>query len=314
MTRKDSVYESYYEPFLHGDGNKTNSVNSRQVAVEQMYSRILTELSINRFKWDGLPDSVDERFMEKILFFNGLSVFYFNTDYDKFMALRGSGAGPINMYDNYTSFRVYGNTFVNETIDADSCVPIWTNSMRVPDTDITRIYSNKLADIDRTIEIATENMRFTNVITAPEKQRLSWTNILRQKMEGQPVIFGTPELDTTQVQSFDVSQHPDTVTNLLVAKNKLWNDCMTLLGIKNSNQDKKERLVANEVDSNSEQVDMVKNISLTERQHAADAINRMYELNVSVGFNHTSQESDVGIPDASGNDSGNDEDDESGGE
>lgn len=40
------------------------------------YVRRLTELSISMFKWTGLPDTVDERFLELALFGNGSAVFF----------------------------------------------------------------------------------------------------------------------------------------------------------------------------------------------------------------------------------------------
>lgn len=60
---------------------------------------------------------------------------------------------------------------------------------------------------------------------------------------------------------------------------------MTLLGINNGNQDKKERLVADEVSVNNEQVVAARGVALHSRQMAAEEINRRYQLNVSVGWN-----------------------------
>jgi len=56
------------------------------------------------------------------------------------------------------------------------------------------------------------------------------------------------------------------------------------LGLNNANQDKKERLVTDEVSANDEQVMASRNIHLKARKTAADKINKMFGLNINVKF------------------------------
>ena len=302
MTRKrkkavDHVQSAYYDPFMN------NPVRNKQATVERMYVRILTELSCNRFKWANLPVEVDERFLELTLFRQALVVFFKDTKEvvssannqslgkriaatDRFFAMRGTGYGVVNMYDNPTKFRVLGNGHMERDIDARHCVPIWSNYLRIPDWDIVTVYAAKLAHIDRTIEINLNAMRYTHIITTSENKRLTWQNIMRQHDEGQPMIFGVEDLDMTSVNAFPVTIEKDVVLNLQLVKAKLWNECMTLLGINNANQDKKERLISGEVDANNGQVMASRSVALTARQQAAEQINRMFpDLNVSVEWN-----------------------------
>jgi len=127
-------------------------------------------------------------------------------------------------------------------------------------------------------------MRKSKYINAPENERLSWMNILKQIGEGQDGIFGTSGMDMSQVQTLDLGVDPLTLPNLQIAKSKMWNECMGYLGINNANQDKKERLVAAEVGANDEQVQAARNVALNERQNAAKKINALFGLNVSVDF------------------------------
>jgi hypothetical protein len=287
MSRKknDLVYTQYYEPHLNG-GQRNNPTNNQQWLTERMYMRVLTELCANRFKWVGLPDTVDERFLELTLFYHGLAVFYWDKDIDRYLTLRASGAGRTNMYDNPTSFTVTGGAMINKTLGPKNCVPIWSNYLRTPDLDIVMLYSKKLADIDRTIEICARNMRQTKVIRTTEDQRQSWVNLVRQMMEGQEVVFGTRQLNMEDIDVMDLAPHPEMLPNLQIAKVKMWNECMTLLGINNANQEKRERLVADEVSANDQQIAATRAINMNARVQACEQINRMYKrLNVSVRFN-----------------------------
>lgn len=295
----DAVYQGIYGPF------KNNPAGNRLSLEERMYIRILSELSCNRFKWVGLPDSVDERFLELALFNQALCVFFFDEQYDRYFALRASGSGTINMYDNPTTFTVTGNTILNKRLNAGNtwkeglneegvpvqtmvpaeCVPIWGNYMRIPDKDIIYVYASQLANLHRTIEINSEAMRHPTVITTNENNRLTWVNLMRQHRNGEPIIFGTNGLDLSQAQAFNIGPDKDTLLNLMIAKGKVWNECMTLLGINNVNQDKKERMVSSEVEGNDEQVVVNSGIALNSRKIACEQINARYGLSLDVGWN-----------------------------
>jgi hypothetical protein len=62
----------------------------------------------------------------------------------------------------------------------------------------------------------------------------------------------------------------------------MWNDALTFLGIDNANTDKKERLITAEAESNDEHTDLSAEVMLKTRRIAAEQINKMYGLNVSV--------------------------------
>lgn len=287
----DPIYTGIYGPF------KGNPAGNRLSTIERIYIRILTEVSVNRFKWVGLPESVDPRFIELSLFNQALCVFLWDDDYKKYFALRGTGAGPINMYDNPTSFSVIGGSYnkvlrsgsytdpVTKVQSPPECVPIWGNFLRIPDKDIIFMYATRLAKMDSSIDTLAEAMKYTTVITAPENERLSWNNIFRQRQEGQPVILGLKGLDLTNIQAWPVAPDKDAILNLQIAKSRVWNECMTLLGINNSNQDKKERMVTDEVKGNEDQVVANSGVALNSRRNAVEQINRLWDLSIDVGWN-----------------------------
>lgn len=285
---KDLVLSEIYNTHLNG-GRKNNPSTNTQVMIENMYVRIISELCMNRFKWVGLPTTIDERYLELQLFKTALVVFFKHPDNDRFLALNASGAGPVNMYDNPTHFQVTAPT-INMKLTGSECVPIYANYLRIPDWDIVLTYARKLADIDRTIEITVENMRQTRILIADENVRHSWIQILNQIRTGKPIVLGAPGLNPDAVTSIDNSVHPETLPNLLVARSKMWADCMTMLGVNNNaSQDKKERLVEGEVEANDEQISATRNIALNARRMAAAQINTMFDLTVSVDFNKKSE-------------------------
>lgn len=278
--------------FTQFDANSWGMSNDPQVTdqmmVERMYIQTLSELCVNRFKWENLPDEIDRRSVEMNLHFNGLVVFFHETEkFNRYFALKASTEGPVNMYDNPTRFHAYGNQMIDVKLNARECVPIWANSMRIPQLRAIEIYARKLAKIDRTIDITIESLRYTKLVTANSNQRQSMVNVMRQIDEGKPIVYTTTPNVAENIQVLDLGVHPDTLPKLMDTRNSLWNQAMGFLGINNANQDKRERLVASEVAANDEQVLAVRATSLNARQYACEQINKMFGLDVSVSYDQT---------------------------
>src|SRR5699024_1974542 len=189
--------------------------------------------------------------------------------------LKASGSGAVNMYDNPQSFTVYGNALINKRLSVKECVPIWSNYTRTQDLDIIYIYADKLAEIDRTIEINAKSARRSKVLVADQNTQLSATNVNRAIDTGQSVIQVRQPITGEMLSALDLGVEPDSIEKLHILRTRIWNECMGLLGSDNANQDKKERLVADEVDANSDQVALSRAVNLKSRQNAAEQINAM---------------------------------------
>lgn len=285
-SKPDLIYTNYHPKRVTTAGN---SVVAQQRLVEQMYQRHLTELCVNRFKWENMPEEMIEDnalwFLEMELFSTANALFFQHPDNGKFMVGKAAQVGTLNWYGQPTSWTVIGNGLQqNFTLTDDECVPIWGNALRTPDTDIVSLYAMKLANLDRTIELNVKNLRYSKLVTVSEEQRLTWANVMRKIEQGDPFIMGTSALDIGAVQALDVGAHPEVLPKLLETKSKMWNECMGLLGLNNANQDKKERLVSDEVSANDEQVQASRNLHLKARKQAVENINRMFSLNINVRF------------------------------
>jgi hypothetical protein len=293
------LWYDYYAPMMgRGSGKKgrNNQTNDRQAILENMYLRVLGELAMNRFEWKGFEGTgVDTRFLEMMLYFHALAV-VFRDDSERdadgniikvgtgqIFALRGAPSGTKNLVDNPVAFTLTGSNFQGARRTIANCVPIWSNYFRSPDLDIVTIYANKLATIDRTIEINSENARRSKILTYNENSTLTAKNINDMLNRGEatiPVNFNLGDMIT----ALDLGIDPKSIESLSVLRSRIWNECMGLLGINNSNQDKKERLVESEVGANNDQIASSRRVNLNARQEAASKINAMFELDVSVDY------------------------------
>lgn len=279
-------------------------------AIQWMIERKLMEISMNRFEWSGMDDiGINIRWMEMAINFTGLAVFHQVVDKRfgvRYEALRG-GAGPrLTRTGDPASFWIYTmDTSANEEIPAEDCVPIWANFMRIPDWDIITIYAQRIAEMDRTIEINAEQLRHSKILKTTTNTAQSIRNISRQLREGNPVIeIDVSTMDPTDaIEVFDMGLDHDQLLNLHIVRTREWAECMTLLGINNSNQDKKERLTAAETAGNDDVIATIRETNLKARRIACDQINEKYGLNVSVEYTtdmKTAVTKDVAANDQSG--------------
>lgn len=252
----------------------------------RMYYEMLEQMACSVYRWEGLPEEIDQRFLELTLFNRGLSVFFYDeAEYDAYFATMGAPSGTINMYQNPTSYIAYGSNGFHRYIKASDCAPIWNNYLRRPDINAMRIYARRLADIDRTIDVNLAEQKMPMFVTCPESQRLTVENLMKQYMGNEPIVIGADGMfDPSQMQYLH-SGAPFIVDKLLEAKFTIWAEIMTYLGIDNQNIQKSERVQTAEVQANSGQIEANRLIRLNCRRMACKEINRKYGLQVWCDFN-----------------------------
>lgn len=246
------------------------------------YLNRLKEYALNMFEWINLPKTVDARFIELVLFEEG-KINFFKDELIGFLALRVNESGKQNVYNEFNKKYIYADNGFRRVRNLRNSVTIYNNYLRTPTYTTVNLYAIRLARVTRAIDLNIEAQKTPVLITCPENQKLSLKNVYEQYKGNAPVIYTDSEfnLDSIKVLKTDA---PFVVDKLTLYKHDLWNEVMTFLGVNNSNQDKKERLVANEVDANDEQIEQARFNMLDARKDACKKINEMFGLNIDVKF------------------------------
>lgn len=283
------------EPSRMDDGRfRPNRAKAMRGGEFMLYQNMLWGLAEARFVWDGLPETVNERYLERVLHRHGLAVFFEDPRLHAFLALHAAGTGDVDVYGDPKTFRVTGNRYINREISSKDCVPIWTNRNRVNDQWVVNYYAAALAEAAETVRVNALNSRSPMILALRQEQRLAGENFYRQVAEGQPVIF-TVKDDmgrglAESVQALDNRQSPNAISDAIRVKKEIWDDAMLALGIQCAPPDKKERLVDDEVEAIQGQTAAFRGVAIGARQEAADAINERYGLNVSVHWRHSREQ------------------------
>lgn len=268
-------------------GRKRDTVQVGAISLLDLYNYYffrLKELSLSCFKWEGLPPTVDPVFMEEALFDSGQAVFYYDPDLAEYVALRvTTNGGGFNAYGIPIRRRAYGFNGYNYQLDITNSVIIYNNMLRSPAYRTCQLFARQLARIAASIDVNVNAQKTPVLILGTEQQQLTLRNLYLKWDCNSPVIFGDKNLDISGFQVLRTDA-PFVAPELKDLFDRYWNEALTYLGIPNLTVQKRERLIRDEVLRTQGGTVASRNSRLKARQRAADLINEMFDLGVSVDY------------------------------
>lgn len=246
------------------------------------YYNRLTELALSMFKWKNLPETVDPRFMEMALFYDGMAVF-FKDEVLGFLCLQTMIGGNLDVYRIPRIRRAYAVNGYNKPLNDKNSVIIFNNMLHTNCISDVELYARRLYECERTIDVNIKAQKTPVAILCDESQRLTMKNIYSQYDGNEPFIFGSKNLDLKQIQAITTSA-PFVADKVQQVKENWWNEALSYLGIPTANTMKKERLISSEVDKGMGSNIASRFTRLEMRRQACDKINKMFDLDISVEF------------------------------
>lgn len=255
-----------------------------------LYYHRLMELAMSMFEWQNLPDTIDERFLEMCLFGEGMCLFFEDEELG-YLSLQCAIGGALDVYQIPTERTAYAPNGYHNTLNSKNSVIIWNNMLHTNSMLPILDYAHKLWDIDRSIIVNAKAQKTPVAILCNEKQRLSLKQVYEQYEGNQPFIFGNDSLDLKAIQAIRTDA-PFVADKLFQLKTQIWNEALTYLGISNTNMQKKERMLTDEVIRNMGGTIASRYSRLNVRKRACEQINKMFGLNLDVIFREDYREAD----------------------
>ena len=274
-----------------GDRNFWDSAMMNNATYIQYYNR-LVELAISMFEWINLPEEVDPRFLELVLFARGKAIFIKDEDLGGYAVLQVNDASQRNVYGipiNRHAFSPYNGYHAD--FDITNSVIIYNNALRRNSKLDVEMFARRLYNIDRIIDVNTNAQKTPVIVTCDETQRLTMENLMMKYDGNTPFIWGESGLDVKGIKAFKTDA-PFIGNELTELKNRYWNEALTYLGISNLNLQKKERLVSDEVARNMGGVIASRYSRLNARKKACEEINKMFGLDLDVEYRDDFREQD----------------------
>ena len=267
------------------------STLNENVRTYRLYLDQILEIAIARYKWNGLPKTIDERFLELTLCGKNGAVLFFKDENIGHLALPCTMSGRFNVYNIPIQRRAYAVNGYQATRDDTNSVIIYSNQLHNGMSVYNRLvqYAKDLYLIDSIILVNVNAQKTPLMLLADEKQMLTLKNLYMKYDGNQPFIFGDRnDLNPNSIQAL-VTGAPYVADKLYELKQNIWNEVLTFLGVPNVQMNKKERLITDEVNRGLGGVFASRYSGLLSRRQACDQINEMFGLNISVEYRNESE-------------------------
>ena len=260
--------------------------------------------AVTRFKWEGLPDCIDERYLETCLFMRGTVALCYRTSKPNqpipYIVAPYATEGKLDLYNNPNKIRLLtanGQQFTrhanmwfrrtgNQYGSASDLMPAnaaicWDSVTRLPLFNSIDMACRRLAEFDVTIDQHVRSQRVPYVFVVPEEGRANAEAMYNKVDQGDPAIYISPTA-TSVVQVNALNTGVDYIADkLLNDELKIVSQTYTLLGIdNNAAAEKKERVQTAETVANNEQFLIQRRSCLAARQKFADDALRVFGLDL----------------------------------
>ena len=251
-------------------------------ATYQFFFMKLMSIALSCFKWENLPDSIDERFLELTLANRG-SCLFFKDEELGFLTLPANLSGQLNVYNIPKIRQAFASTGYNKMCDDKDSVIIFNNYLHFSTLSVVEHYAIRLYEMQRTIDVNVKAQKTPKIFKSNEQQRLTLQNIFMKYEGNEDAIFIDKDFDMNALQVFDTSA-PYVADKIRMLMSQTFSNFLNDLGIEAITTEKKERINEAETESTKGYVEIGRNIFLNSRKQACDEINRMFDLNINVEF------------------------------
>lgn len=270
--------------------SKKNSGMLEKMKSELLYGlrTYYFNIATNVYKWNNMPEEIPIRYPEKWLYENGMSVFLEipNAGYAVLPVMTESIEK--NLYGEPSSWKAVAvgqmaGIVSSLKLDDTNSVLIRNDNLYRPTFPYVDVLIKQLVNVELTMRLNINAQKCPVWVKTREENALRNKNAFLELYECEPVQFH--ETMSTEELEFFNSGIPYIGNELADTYNVYKYRIMAYLGIDNPGVDKKERLVVSESDSNADEIMMIRNARLEQRQIAVEKINEIFGLNVGVECN-----------------------------
>lgn len=250
---------------------------------------MLLSLAINRFRWVGLPETCDARFLEKSLHRTGIATLSFKRDEQVriYNTLQAMPNGEYNMYGLPVRWRAVGyDGLTDYEVTNENGELCYYAFSRISPWNALEIYARKLTHYERTEDVNLSQQMTPFIGIAPQEKRLELVNLLKQVQGGEPAILGDTGLANLvdNVKTLDIGVPLITEDLARCWQNEL-NRALLWLGIPHLAFEKGERMIEDEARANTAPTNIMLMDCLQARRDFCEKVNRKFGLDVHVYFN-----------------------------
>ena len=240
--------------------------------------------SLTMFEWSNLPETIPQVELEKMLQINGYAVI---AKYqDKLYAFQAGFSGQ-DPYNQPTKALVNNPALKNNTTYTigEDCIVIKNDDMKQGLNGIYEYYGQRLIENQITMLMTDYNLRMPFTISSSDDQTTQSAKMyLKKIIDGSLGVIGEQKLFKALSVTPTNSKQTATFADLYGYQQFIIAQLNNTIGLATNNNMKRERLTTNEIEVNKNASYPLVDNMLKNRQQAVDAINEMFDVNISVEY------------------------------
>ena len=240
--------------------------------------------SLTMFEWSNLPDTIPQVELEKMLQINGYAVI---AEYQGKLYAFQAGFSGQDPYNQPTKAIVNNPALKNNTtytIGKD-CIVIKNDDMKQGLNGIYEYYGQRLIENQITMLMTDYNLRMPFTISSSDDQTTQSAKMyLKKIIDGSLGVIGEQKLFKALSVTPTNSKQTATFADLYGYHQFIIAQLNNTIGLATNNNMKRERLTTNEIEVNKNASYPLVDNMLKNRQQAVDAINKMFDVDISVEY------------------------------
>lgn len=278
-----------FRPVLD-DTNKSYFSNG---ILDSLYRGRLHELAMARFKWDNLPDGIDERYLEMTLNEFGMVAFFVDDVADRLCIQPCNLLGGWDIYgnplrvetwNNWNNYRRSLSKLSEGGHEPDKFVVMYNNTIKSPTFPWLDYYAEQLYDIDQTRRVNILAQKTPVLMRGTQKQQLTLKNLWLKYTGNAPLVMVDESVDKDSFTVFKTDA-PFLGEDLTQMRRHIMGEIMIYLGYETQEAtQKQERVLAGEVRAAASESMSYRYSPLLMRRQAAEQVNKMFGTNIDVNF------------------------------
>lgn len=232
------------------EANNMMEASVRNSFYFQDYLEQMENITMSRAIWRGLPKTVNKRYLNYYLMVYGSALIFKDDALGEWYTLPFLYTSmDINGEPNRFTVQSPFTSYYNDTLTTENAVPFYVNPTRTSEIPVLYDFAYRLADILMTMETNRDFCKTPALITGPRRMKMQIEDAYAKRKANVPAILATE--DFSDSIHFDLLGYKD---NNLYMGDKLqynflhtWNEFLAWSGVPNVQQQKRERLIQDEV-------------------------------------------------------------------
>lgn len=249
-----------------------------------MYRREMTTLAQNVFEFKNMPEFIDIAYLNRILVYNGSIAFFYDDVLKSVIALPYDVKGKLDIYNRpKTIMARSANGQYYRNLGEGEFVIMYDNSGRYPIFNDIFQLADRIALCVRVQDVNVFQQKTPRYWLTNKDNELSVKNALNDIDGFMENVLAYKTLDLENLSSVQAPA-PYVTDKIDDHLEKLWGEFFRLIGVANIREQKKERMIVDEMTASQGGTIASRYSRFEPRRKAIEEINKKWGLNIEVKY------------------------------